>query len=337
LPATSFPLYCQFVTIEQLPDFFSAHAGKVLGIVHYAAPTVPSLSADSVPIARVYKTVLGGQSDRIEVWHVPNTVVYGNSTDTSYAHDGNFLFGVLQCPAGADAMRAGARQIYLSLFRLLKDSGYAHLVRVWNAIPDIHATDDGLERYRAFNLGRHEAFVAAGISTRQGAPAATALGTPSGPLLVYFLAARQAPQALENPRQVSAYHYPAQYGPQAPSFSRAALLTLQDSAMLFVSGTASIVGHESLHIGNVQEQTNESLRNVEAVLQCAALSCCKRLQDLNFKVYVRRQQDYPIVRAQMEQHRLHHANTLYLEADICREELLMELEAIGPASQIMQS
>jgi hypothetical protein len=61
------------------------------------------------------------------------------------------------------------------------------------------------------------------------------------------------------------------------------------------------------------------------------------LQDLNFKVYVRRQQDYPIVRAQMEQHRLHHANTLYLEADICREELLMELDAIGPASQIMQS
>jgi enamine deaminase RidA (YjgF/YER057c/UK114 family) len=221
------------------------------------------------------------------------------------------------------------------LFRLLQDSGYAHLVRVWNAIPDIHGADQGLERYRAFNLGRHEAFVDAGAATHEGAPAATALGTPTGPLVLYFLAAKQAPQALENPRQVSAYRYPAQYGPKAPSFSRAALLALQDSSMLFVSGTASIVGHESRHLGDVRAQTEESLRNVQVLLQQAALPACQRLQDLCFKVYVRQAGDYSAVREQMHQHGLDQAATLYLEADVCREELLMELEALGPASVLI--
>ncbi len=299
-------------------------------MVHYAAPTARCLGAGAVPMARVYKTVLGGQSARIEVWHVPNAVICGDTTEATYAHDGTFLFGVLQYTVGAGTMRAAARQLYLSLFRLLKDSGYAHLLRVWNAIPDIHGADDGLERYRAFNLGRYEAFIDAGAATHEGAPAATALGTPTGPLVLYFLAAKQAPRALENPRQVSAYHYPGRYGPQSPNFSRAALLSLQNQSMLFVSGTASIVGHESQHLGDVKAQTEESLRNVEALLQQARLPECQRLQDLNFKVYVRKSSDYRRVQELMHQHGLDHATTLYLEADVCREELLMELEALGP-------
>jgi enamine deaminase RidA (YjgF/YER057c/UK114 family) len=160
------------------------------------------------------------------------------------------------------------------------------------------------------------------------------LGTPTGPLLVYFLATKQAPQALENPRQLSAYHYPAQYGPKAPNFSRAACFSVQNDAMLFVSGTASIVGHESQHLGDVRAQTEESLRNVQAVLQRAALPGCQRLQDLHFKVYVRHARDYPLVREQMQRQGLHQADTLYLEADVCREELLMELEALGPAKSM---
>lgn len=300
-------------------------------MVHYAALTAHGLSASTIPLARVYKAVLGGQSDKIEVWYVPNNVACVNSADVNYAHDGTFLFGVLQCPAAPGDMRTAARSIYRSVFKLLRTSGYSHLLRVWNAIPDIHATDHGLERYRAFNLGRHEAFVEFGAATHEGAPAATALGTPTGPLLVYFLAAKQAPRALENPRQVSAYHYPGQYGPQAPNFSRAALFSVQNEAMLFVSGTASIVGHESLHLGQVREQTDESLRNVQALLQRAALPGCQRLQDLNFKVYVRHARDYPLVLEQMQRHDLHHADTLYLEADVCREALLMELEAVGSA------
>ena len=41
--------------------------------------------------------------------------------------------------------------------------------------------------------------------------------------------------------------------------------------MLFVSGTASIVGHETQHRGDVVAQTRETLANLSSVLaeQCA--------------------------------------------------------------------
>ncbi len=329
-----FPLQQSLLLPEQLPGFMAQHTEQLLGLVHYAPPGVADLTHKKIPVARVYKTVLGRQPSLIEAWYTDEPVREMAFDGGQCAGNDQLIWGVLEYPASTAAMRDAAYRIYQALLAGLKQSGYPHLVRVWNAIPDIHGLEHGLERYRAFNLGRNQAFVEAGVSTQAGAPAATALGTPAGPLLVYFLAGKTAPLAVENPRQVSAYHYPRQYGPQAPSFSRAAVFSSAAGSMLLVSGTASIVGHESCHIGDVKEQTNESLRNVQAVLQQAALLHCSQLSDLHFKVYIRNAHDYAAVSAQMQQHGLHPANTLYLEADICREELLMELEAIGPARQI---
>ena len=86
------------------------------------------------------------------------------------------------------------------------------------------------------------------------------------PVVVYFLAGRVAPVFVENPRQVSAYHYPREYGTHSPVFSRAALLRQAQSLTLFISGTASIVGHRSLHLGDTAAQTRETLTNIEALL-----------------------------------------------------------------------
>jgi hypothetical protein len=58
---------------------------------------------------------------------------------------------------------------------------------------------------------------------------------------------------------VSAYDYPRQYGPAAPSFSRAALTP---DPLLLISGTASIVGHASVHLGDVTAQLEETLANL---------------------------------------------------------------------------
>ena len=54
--------------------------------------------------------------------------------------------------------------------------------------------------------------------------------------MVYFLAGRTAPVFVENPRQVSAYHYRREYGTHSPSFSRAALL--RESRSLTLSSPA---------------------------------------------------------------------------------------------------
>ena len=64
----------------------------------------------------------------------------------------------------------------------------------------------------------------------------------AGPLAIGFLAGRAVPRHFENPRQVPAFEYPAQYGPRPPSFSRATAVKAGEGRWIFISGTAAVVG-----------------------------------------------------------------------------------------------
>ncbi len=123
-------------------------------------------------------------------------------------------------------------------------------------------------------------------------PAACALGSPAGsPLSIYFLAARRPPKMIENPRQTSAYHYPPKFGRHRPIFSRACVWGEPGSGQLFVSGTASIVGHETIHRGDVVAQTRETMVNIGALLEEANRvvgSGRYSVAGLKLKVYVRK-------------------------------------------------
>ena len=152
------------------------------------------------------------------------------------------------------------------------------------------------------------------------------------PLVVYFLAGRTAPSFVENPRQLSAYHYPRQYGSHSPVFSRATLWRQPDGLALFISGTASIVGHRSLHIGDTAAQTRETLTNIEALLAEAnrvARGVHFQLGALALKVYVRRPADLSVIKAELSAALGDSARVIYLRADICRQDLLVEIEATG--------
>ena len=255
-----------------------------------------------------------------------------------YATDGHWLHGCAEideaCVAGG--LQAASRQAYADLFAVLAESSSPHLLRLWNHFPDMNLETGGIERYRQFNAGRQQAFTEAGRSAFEGAPAACALGTEGGPLRVYFLAGAHAPLALENPRQVSAYRYPDSYGPRSPTFSRAALVdTGGRSQMLFISGTASIIGHETVHLGDVRRQTEESLANIAAVLHVAAsrAGVAVPVQGLSCTIYLRHAGDLAVVREVFERHvGVHSAaarEAVYLRADICRAGLLVEIEAHG--------
>jgi len=140
------------------------------------------------------------------------------------------------------------------------------------------------------------------------------------------------PQGIENPRQTSAYQYPQQYGPRSPTFSRASLVRLEQGEVLFVSGTASIVGHASLHPGDVVAQTRETMANIEAVLAEAnrlARQTRFELADLYYKVYVRDPADLEQIRAELTRHVGDALRAVYLQADVCRQDLLLEIEAIA--------
>ena len=260
-----------------------------------------------------------------------------------WASDGDWLHGWAELDDATfdGGLQAAAQQAYADLFDVLAASASPHLLRLWNHFCDMNQSTGGVERYLQFNSGRQQAFTAAARSAFDGAPAACAIGTASGPLQVYFLAGRHAPQAIENPRQVSAYRYPKRYGAHSPTFSRAALVEAGGGReLLLISGTASIVGHETVHVGDVRRQTAESLRNVRAVLAAAsavsAQARAPRAQDLVCTVYLRHAGDLAAVREVFERELGADSpaarSAVYLRADICRADLLVEIEAHGFAN-----
>lgn len=274
-----------------------------------------------------------------ERWQVRGPVHEGQQGCVRYRSNGMWVFGTACLDDRVvGGMEAAAWRAYTDLFAVLEREGCPQLHRLWNYLPDIHGLEAGLERYRCFNLGRARAFAQAGRSLGEGAPAACAMGTRSGWLTVHFLAGRQPARAIENPRQVSAYHYPRRYGPCSPTFSRAALADLGGGLrVLFISGTASIVGHESVHVGDLEAQTAETLRNIDAVLEATRshLEASWTLEALRRRlectVYLRRPADLDRVRAVIIAHLGAQAPAVqaatYLRADVCRAELLVEIEA----------
>jgi chorismate lyase/3-hydroxybenzoate synthase len=126
---------------------------------------------------------------------------------------------------------------------------------------------------------------------------------------------------------VSAYSYPPSYGPRSPSFARATRCPASAGGWLLLSGTASIVGHKSLHHGDVERQVEETLDNLEELLPADGPARYAAL-----KVYVRRPEDLPAVRAGVAARVGSALPVLYLQADICREELLVEIEGVAAAT-----
>jgi chorismate lyase/3-hydroxybenzoate synthase len=326
-------------------EYEAARWDDVLGIATFNGTPALAAGAAGIPIAQINTPVLPGDRHLYEVWSSGRPAESGQHSRVRFRRTEEMLFGCIavperdfNAPHGEDAsptltLHEATAQAYAEICATLDAHSYPHLLRVWNYLPDINRHYQGTERYRQFNTARQEALLASGRALAGSVPAASALGaTSDSPLVVYFLAGRVAPVFVENPRQVSAYHYPRQYGTHSPVFSRAALLRQSESLTLFISGTASIVGHRSLHVGDTSAQTRETLTNIAALLSEAnrlARGAHFDLDALAYKVYVRRPADLSVIQAQLASALGARAQIVYLQADICRRDLLVEIEATG--------
>ncbi|WP_018153054.1 chorismate transformation enzyme, FkbO/Hyg5 family [Leeia oryzae] len=317
---------------EANPDGHDAESGTVLGGCFIGTGKAP---ARTWPVQHVCAPVLGQTATQPEErWLTRACCQSGQSGSIQYRQQDDLLFGSLSL-AEADFSRqavpplqAAAESAYRQIFALLEETGHRYLWRVWNYVPHINAEEAGMERYRQFNIGRHDAFAACARPV-DASPAACALGTPAGELSIAFIAARQPALCIENPRQVSAFAYPPEYGPRSPTFTRAALATLPGQHILFVSGTASIVQHQTVHAGDVAAQTRETLTNIQTLLAEANRQTGQALfalPGLQYRVYVRHRQDYDTVRDIVDTI-TGKAPALYVQADVCRQDLLVEIEA----------
>ena len=284
------------------------------------------VAADAdLPLLHVIARPLG--SFEAEVWDSPLPVETFASDGIYGARNEHVLYGTIAVSDGD--LAANARTMYRSIIQLARESGYPHLLRLWNHVEGINRESDGLERYKSFCVGRAEAFAEAGYANGD-LPAASGVGTSGGCLSIAFLASRTAGIHVENPRQVSAYDYPVSYSPRSPSFARATVTQFGTAAMIFVSGTSSVVGHETVHVGNVGAQLDETLRNLDEVIACAASRIgrtAKFSDSATAKLYVRNAADADQVAMRVREI-APDTSLLVVEADICRADLLLEIEAV---------
>jgi chorismate lyase/3-hydroxybenzoate synthase len=299
----------------------------VLGCVSFGDPTPAALDG----IAHVHSgmPVVGGGTAH-ELWLSAGPVKPLRSGRIHAAHDGQVLFGCLEIPGDAAAdYDVLIYHEYGRAFDFIDAAGYPNLLRAWHYLPDIHGEERALERYKRFSLGRHEAFVSRGRAISRDAPAASAVGTSGASTVIAFLAALRPGTPIENPRQVSAYSYPAQYGPRGPTFSRALFASWNGVPQLYVSGTASIFGHLSRHEGDAAAQADETLLNLRTVLgEARGLIDAGVSAQMLFKVYLRDPAYRDLVEDRLRAAFGPAPQILWLQADICRRELLLEIELV---------
>lgn len=268
-----------------------------------------------------------------EVWTCDKPVQFHTEPGCSIAMNGNFLVGSMSLDEDTNRpMDAAAYEAYKVMLHRLHSLGYPYLWRIWNYFPHINDDQDGLERYQRFCLGRHHALTEVLADFPASLPAATAVGTKSGPLQLMFLAGTQPATHLGNPRQLNAYEYPRHYGPRSPSFARATLTRSEDEYRLYLAGTASVVGHASRHAGLPRAQTQETIRNIQAVFEqathAAGFDLIGTQRQALYKVYVRDSASHAEIQGTIMNSPLSREHVLFLHGDLCRKELLVEIEGL---------
>lgn len=146
---------------------------------------------------------------------------------------------------------------------------------------------------------------------------------------------------LDNPNQVKAYEYgqevlvgqPVSTGlKNSPKFERAVLILHGDEPTLFISGTASIIGQVTLGKGDVEKQTRITIENIKKLADPLAVTEMderKRPCNIyfrNIRVYVKNREDFSKVRDICQSH-FGEVPAVFLLSDVCRDDLLMEIEA----------
>lgn len=309
-----------------------ASGEPILGIAAFGAAPPPELATLRSPALWIDMPVLRGPGC-CEVWRSDEPVEYLDVNGLRLARSASVLFGSLQVPEDG-GLEAASRLAYARVFETIDSLGFPYLMRAWNYFAGINADDDsGIERYRRFNVGRHDAFEAHGRVIGVDMPAACALGSRRGPLSIHFIAAKEKGRPIENPRQVSAYRYPQRYGPRSPTFSRAMLMQPGGRRLVAISGTSSITGHETRHAGDAAAQVEETLANIRVLLEaagCAAEPSPDAGADLLLKAYLRDPHDLAVVERAI-QSSFGAAEVMYLHADICRSDLLVEIEGLYTA------
>lgn len=262
------------------------------------------------------------QDNAFEVWQVDDAIESGQNGNCRWRQNQNLQFTSLDIPLTADGDYEGvAFAAYDELLTVLNTSSLSTPVRFWNYVPAINQGEGDEENYKRFCSGRLKAFSKHGIKDADF-PAASAVGHHRSGLTLCALSTHSKTQHHANPRQVDAFEYPRQYGPASPSFARATTLTLDNSCLCFISGTASILGHSSVHQGDLRLQLYTTNDNILYLLEETGFSP-DHIQTA--RIYLRNPDHFDECKEIIERS-YPKIELIFAEADICRRDLLVEIE-----------
>lgn len=293
---------------------------------------------------------VGGRSDDLSIERLGERMVITRHDGITWVHLANITlhssFGSVydrSCHVFAAAADALA----------LRGFDYDQTIRTWLYLGDITGPEGDTQRYKELNRARTDFYrdrrFCRGLVPDNWQspiyPASTGIGTEGRNLVLSLIAFETSRHdirllPLENPVQTAACDYELRYGPQSPKFARAMGVVGPKYTATFISGTASITNSETRHLNDVERQTHQTLDNIEALIAPANYErygfagCGSTLDDLAIvRVYIKRQEDYPSVRAICEA-RLGEVPTVYAVADVCRPDLLVEIEGIAFSPRI---
>jgi enamine deaminase RidA (YjgF/YER057c/UK114 family) len=223
--------------------------------------------------------------------------------------------------ANAGTFREQSDRMFAKCEKLLGQYGvrFPHVLRMWCYLFDIDNT------YADFNLSRNEFFKREGVTRL---PASTGIEARLWPLDALC---SMDLYALLNPEgaTIELMHTPtlneaAEYG---SSFARGMKVDLPDKTVLFISGTASIdETGVTVHVGDRRKQMERMLLNIKELLAAQGATFANLTQAASFLKRAEYLELYELV---LEEWGINHLPNTFVEAGVCRPELLCEMEAIA--------
>jgi len=236
--------------------------------------------------------------------------------------------------------RSRAQAAFAQMQAVLKqeDLHFGHIVRQWNYIEDIVSLSGSegkqSQTYQVFNDIRSIFYGTSQFPN--GYPAATGIGMQYGGIVLDFIAV-QAPEDVQilpvkNPEQIDAHHYSQavlvgtpvkeREAKTTPKFERAKAVRCNIGSAVYISGTASIKGQQSVAVGDPEEQTRTTIENISRLIQAADT---EKMHLNHCRVYLKHKEHLPLIKTICDRH-YPGVPMVYLVSDVCRRELLVELE-----------
>lgn len=245
--------------------------------------------------------------------------------------------------SGSNNFQEIAESSFSKISSILKLEGFnkEHIIRQWNYIENIlelkSENEKQFQKYQLFNEARNSFYKGKQLAT--GYPAATGIGMKNGGLVIDFIAWKSSGitevYPINNPKQIASY----QYGQEVliganrekkhkspPCFERGKLICANGSSTLYVSGTASILGEETIGYNDIKKQTITTINNIN-VIQEESVNQCRDVNKIkHVRVYLKSKKDFQLIKGICTK-AYGEIPIVYVLADVCRDNLLIEIEA----------